>query len=217
MIEFATPVIRDAFDWWAGIVIPSIIGAGSVLVSIVALVTSRNASRLAREVDSQREKAAEERAADAARERRRDMSVREGKLLRRWVFEARKPRFGIRTVPIGSAPPPPSPLEQAETEARVELEHSLVPGAVLILAMTEFDIQNRTRHIEADSAEGMWRSAVFHRILERRDERTDGRIRAWAVDPDGQQALLHREYHEMQDDSMSYLFFGETIEDALSE
>jgi hypothetical protein len=217
MFELTAAVIRDTFDWWAGIIIPSIIGAGSVIVSVVAVGVSMNASRLAREVEKQREAASKERAADAARDRVRDMSVREAKLLRRWVVESRKPRFGLRGVPVGAPPPPPSALEVAETEARVELEHSVVPGAALILRLTEFDIENRRRYVEADTDGGAWRLAVFDRIIERRDDRTDSRIRAWAVNAEGQRALLQSEMHSTEDDPMGYLFFGESIEDALAE
>lgn len=195
--ELADPSL---FDWYAQIWIPLFVGLATVGVSVIALIASSRATKIAHQVESQREAAALERQEDDRRRRLLDMSGEEARTLHRYVVEQlRAPTYMIRTG-IGDAPPARSPHVQAAIDARVALEQSLVPGAEELLAVTEFDLQNRWDGIDRslnpresgyEAQEERARS-----IVKARERRMFDRIRAWGLDPDGQAPHIRRDLEE---------------------
>lgn len=204
--------MHDTFEVWAQIVIPSILGAATLAVSVVAVLVSLNASRLAHAVERQREAAAEERAQEASKARLVDMAIREAKLLRLWVLGEHSPRiWGRRMHRFDEPEPPRSPVEAARIEARVELEQSVVPGAQDLFAITVFDIETRLKHVMHDARASEETNAQRAAIYARRLARTEERIRAWALDPEGEAPRIAEEYRLALDDQLEYLMFGEGL------
>ena len=102
-----------------------------------------------------------------------------------------------------------SELKQAEIDARVALEQSIVPGAETLYGITVYDLKNRFMYIVIHDEESVLVKAWKRRIERRRHERTKGRIRAWALDPEAQVATLDAESRDIHDAPLDYLMFGE--------
>ena len=113
--------------------------------------------------------------------------------------------------------PPRSPLEVAEVDARVELEQSIVPGAHDLYSLTKLDLDTRWQFLEDGTTDSEVVTAKKAAIAAMRMKRTQDRIRTWALDPEGEAARVAEERVLADDNIMSYLFFGESPEDALAE
>lgn len=206
--------MHDAFEWWAEIWIPLSVGAATVFLSIVALVASARATRLAHEVERQREAAAEERAADERRQRVQGMALAEARALTRWVMVATEDSgWHVDSVErTGEARHGPT-LAQ---EARVALRQSLVPGASELLEVTEFEIENFHDHtphplympdrrvvsqppIYAHSA------ILSEHVPQYRRERIMSRIRDWALDPERAQGGLRADLARIREDADAFM------------
>lgn len=102
-----------------------------------------------------------------------------------------------------------SQLKQAEIDARVALEQSIVPGAETLYNITVYDLKNRSMYVMIHDEESVVSKARKRRIASMRRERTKDRIRAWALDPEAQVASLEAESRDIEDAPLDYLMFGE--------
>ncbi|MBQ9915861.1 MAG: hypothetical protein IJO71_01500 [Microbacterium sp.] len=198
-VEVSGP--HDAFSWWAEIFIPALVGAGTVLVSYAAFEASRRATEVAAELERQRELNEAQRSGDERKRRLQDMALEEARVLNRLVVETYVSLPGMRDQR--------SELKQAEIDARVALEQSIVPGAETLYGITVYDLKNRFMYIVIHDEESVLVKAWKRRIERRRHERTKGRIRAWALDPEAQVATLDAESRDIHDAPLDYLMFGE--------
>ena len=199
---------HDAFEWWAQIWIPALLGVATVGVSVVALWVSHRASVLASDVEAQRVRAAEERADDAARERLRTMALEEARVVHRWVAESQRAvSHSVHSI-LHSPPPARTPAQQARIDAEVALEQSLVPGASELLAITKLDLDWRWRFLRQDGAEGLIEHGDADEIYAERVARTFARIRAWALNPAGEAARIYVELKRAEVDPVEYLMMG---------
>lgn len=201
----------DGFQWWAQIIIPSAVGVLTLFVSAVALWVSHRSTVLANAVEQEREAATATREAEAARARLRDLAVEEARSLYRWFAEATRQQIRWPVSrPMGSPEPPRSPLEVAKIEAEIALQHSLVPGAVDLLAITVFDLENRDARLPEKSNtnenENAW--ALEQQFLHARDQRTLDRIRRWAFDPEVVSRTLPTELENARSNQPAYLRAG---------
>jgi hypothetical protein len=203
------------FEWWAQIIIPSAVGLLTLFVSGVALWVSHRASVLANAVEKEREAASAMRQAEAAEARIREMAVTEARTLYRWFREATRPVSGWPVSRLLSEPPlPGTPLGIAEAEVEAAFQHSLVPGAATLLAITNFDLDNRSARLPdigdlvADGPAFM----VRDRLLAARDTRTLDRIRRWAFAPEVESQSLCAELKAAEADQPSYLRAGQDLQ-----
>jgi hypothetical protein len=218
VVIHANDVLRDGFAWWSEIVIPSLVGLATVGVSVVAVVVSVNASRLARAVEDQRRRAEEERARDAGRARLQEMAIAEARALHRWVVEVTKPQAArILSRAVFEPNMPETSFQKAEVDAIVALEQSLVPGAPQLLELTQFDIENLDRYIRFHGGMGSVLHPEYQRVRRARLDRTFRRIREWAVDPEAMAPVIASELASAQDDAVNYLLFGESLKDFLND
>lgn len=198
--------MRDIFEWWAYIWIPSLLGVATLGVAVVAVVVSRNASRLAHQIEASRVEDDRRRDVAEARHRLFNMAADDARALRRWFVEARRAPNFFRTRGINDPPPPQLPHEMAKTNAVVQLEQSLVPGALDLLRLTEFDLKNRLEflpdYVQDEPAES---ELVRRQIVEARDNRSLNRIRDWGLDPETNLDAVARDLASMSDDSENYL------------
>ncbi|MDY0945767.1 hypothetical protein SOM11_07170 [Frigoribacterium sp. CFBP9039] len=105
--------------------------------------------------------------------------------------------------------PPHGPLEKARLEAETALQHSLVPGAADLLAMTVFDLQNRSARLPAENNTRRENAAALkQQFLDARDRRTLDRIRRWAFDPEGMSKTIPAELTNARDNQPAYLRAG---------
>lgn len=185
--------MHDTFEWWAYIWIPLALGATTVFVSVVALVASARATRIAHEVERQREAAAEERTADERRRRVQAMAIEEARVLTRWAMVAIERWYwaGDKVEETGEARHGPTLAH----EARAVLGQSLVPGAKELLEVTEFEIDGfhqhkpdpmympdrRIRHAPSATASS---EILSEQVPRYRRNRILSRIRDWALDPE---------------------------------
>lgn len=198
----------DAFQWWADIWIPSLVGLSTVGVAVVALVVSHNASVLARKVEEQRRKAADDRDRSERKRWLQELALQDARVLNRWVVETYEPgRYVFGQPPSASR----TPEEQAGVDARVALEQSIVPGADELLRITAYDLKNASEYIIIDHDESVMAKARKRRVGYKRRERTRERIRAWAIDPDLQAPRLLSEWEQIERDRLGYLMFGEDL------
>lgn len=201
------PTEHDAFEWWAEIWIPSLVGLTTVVVSAVALIVSRNASVLARKVEEQRVAAETERHQDEQRSRLQSLALEDARKLQLWVVE----HLNYRVVfhPIGEPIPPRSEHDQARIDAEVAFAQSIVPGAGSVFALTAFDLKSRRKFLAEPREETPQEKAVRASFTKRRDQRTRDRIRSWALDPIGQAPVIESEWVLAQTHEVDYLMFGE--------
>jgi len=195
---------HDTFSWWAEIFIPALVGAGTVLVSYAAFVASRRATDVAAQFERQRELNEEQRAADERKRRLQDMALEEARALNRLVVET----YGADRFMPHSRPE----LKQAEVDARVALEQSIVPGAEELYKITLYDLAKRDDYVRVSRDESVMRKARKSQIASRRWERTKRRIRAWALDPEAEAKRLSAESRDIEDAPVDYLMFGEDPE-----
>lgn len=201
----------DGFQWWAQIIIPSAVGVLTLFVSAVALWVSHRSTVLANAVEKEREAATATRETEASQARLRDLAVEEARSLYRWFAESTRQGIWWPTSrPMGSPEPPRSPLEVAKIEAETALQHSLVPGAADLLAMTVFDLENRNARLpersNTDEDENAW--ALEQQFLGARDQRTLDRIRRWAFDPEAVSRTLPTELENARNNQPAYLRAG---------
>lgn len=189
----------EVFDWWAEIWIPSALGVATVVVAVAALIASARATRMSQNVERYRIADEQRRRSDADRDRLIAMSQKEARLLLRWVHEAYVAGPWPVMYPLGAPPPPPTPLKITEVEATTALEISLVPGAAMVLELTQFDLSHRHEGTE-EGSEGL----VSDAIPRARRERTTRRIAAWGRDPEAALDHLQLSYAVMTNDSRSY-------------
>lgn len=192
---------HDAFAWWAEIFIPALVGAGTVLVSYAALAASRRATNVAAEFERQRELNERQRAADERKRRLQDLALEEARALNRLVVET--------YVSLPNQMYARAEYEQAQIDARVALEQSIVPGAETLYDITLYDLKNRFLYVMAHNQESVVQRARKDRIASMRRERTKSRIRAWALDPEAEAAKLEAEQRDLYDAPIDYLMFGE--------
>lgn len=195
---------HDTFSWWAEIIIPALVGAGTVLVSYAAFASSRRATEVAAELERQREFNEIQRAADERKRRLQDMALEEARALNRLVVET----YSADSVMPRSRPE----LERAEIDARVALEQSVVPGAEELFTITLYDLNNRNLYVVIRRDESVMQKAWKSRTAYMRRERTKHRIRAWALDPEAQANKLAAESRDIEDAPLDYLMFGEDPE-----
>lgn len=205
------------FEWWAYIVIPSLVGVATVIVSGVALWVSHRATVLASKVEAQRAAAEGERVRDSARERLQAMAIDDARALHRWAVEDLRSGFNVvRVVGLRDAAPGRTPDEQAAIDARVQLEQSIVPGAADIFALTKFDLRNRDEYLpeplEYGSDAGKARIKLRDAIRAARDRRMFERIRAWALDPQALELQLELDLQRVEADPENYLKIGPTVD-----
>jgi len=189
-------LMHDTFEWWAQIIIPSTVGVLTLFISGVALWVSHRSTVLAKEVERQREVAAVEREAEAARTRLQDLAIEESRSLYRHVTEAtsRSLDFWPLSRRINEPPRPRTALETTRIEAETALKHSLVPGAADLWEITVFDLKNRDARLPDDrnAPEEESPEMLSDRFVYARDQRTFERIRRWALDPQKESlALVH--------------------------
>ncbi|WP_156149280.1 hypothetical protein [Microbacterium foliorum] len=197
---------HDLFEWFAEIILPGIVGLATVAVTWAAVFAATSANRLAKDVETQRTKAAEERASEASKLRMQDMAIDDARVLHRWVVESLKPRY----LRVGSEESPSrSQLEQAEIDARVALEQSLVPGADELLAMTRFDLKHLSKWLIPRDDDSVLTKAKKSMIRRKRLDRMNGRIRSWALDPQSETTRIRNDRQLADDDSVAYLMCGE--------
>lgn len=199
------------FEWWAQIIIPSAIGLLTLFVSGVALWVSHRSSLLANAVEGERAAASAMREAEAAQVRIREMAVIEARALYKWFREATRPLAGWPASRRLNEPPlPRTPLEMAAAEAEAALQHSLVPGASTLLAITAFDLENRLARLPDDGSpvEDGPAYIVRDQLLDARDSRTLDRIRRWAFAPELESESLPGEFEAARANQPSYLRAG---------
>jgi hypothetical protein len=202
--------MHDVFEWWAEVWIPAALGLVTVLVGVVAVVVSRNASRLAHRIETMRFEDESRREVEAARLRLAELAGRDARVLLRWVLESigRRPWFGaVRRA--GEPTPPRSPLEVAAMDASVELELSFVPGASELLRLTKFDVENLRSFVpEYERDEPQEREDLRAAIIEARERRMLERIKGWGLDPSGALSHIMRDLRMSEDDPENYLKIG---------
>jgi hypothetical protein len=206
------PVSHDTFEWIAYIWLPALIGVATLAVSGVALWVSHRATVLAGKVEMQREAAADERAEDDRRRRLQEMAIDDARALRRYAVEAVRPSLGHVSHSIGSAPPPRLPRVQAEIDARIQLEQSLVRGAGTLFELTQFDVDHRDAFLPEAigfKVPGHEERADLREALRRaRDHRMFDRIRQWGLDPERTAPLIDAELTLARTDPQNYLKIG---------
>lgn len=94
-------------------------------------------------------------------------------------------------------------------DARVSLEQSIVPGAELLLRLTEYDIDNASTYVRHSQDDSERVKAAKLAIYTRRQDRTKKRIRSWALDPEPVARELEVENSFVEDSPVDYLMFGE--------
>lgn len=186
------PADRDAFQWWAEIWLPGLIGVASIVTAVAALWISHRATLLAQAVEAQRVAAEDSRALREEQERLRVTAVSEARTLTRWAnLATRDHHWQYRErAKVGREAHGPSLLE----DARVLLMQSLVPGASELFELTELEISalrswvpdamympDRVMHRHAPEHAT---SALLDRVVEYRRERIVSRIRRWALNPE---------------------------------
>ncbi|WP_240191245.1 hypothetical protein [Microbacterium hominis] len=184
------PIERDAFTWWSEIYLPAALGLATVFVSIAAIVASGRATRLAHQVEQERELAEAQRLAEERRRRVTDMSITEARALTAWVFldteswSARHRKYDE----VG----PDRHVGTAKHRARVMLEQSLVPGAQDLLEITELELDMFRSNVPDPSymPDARWSApaSAYSDITSQavptyRRDRILTRIRSWALDP----------------------------------
>ena len=201
--------MHDIFDWWANIWVPALLGIATIAVAVVAVVISRNASRLARQLETTRIEDDRRRETGAAKSRLIELAVRDAQVLLRWTVEATQRRRGFHTTPVGGPPQPKTPLEVARTDAAVQLAISLVPGANPLLQITEFDLANRYEYLpDAGDRDDDPASLRRQSILRARDKRMFERIKSWGLDPEAQQTSIESDLRMADRDPENYLKIG---------
>lgn len=201
------PGEHDAFEWWAEIWIPSLVGIATVGVSAVALWVSHRATVLARAVETQREKAADEREREARQLRLQELALEDARTLNRWIVEAYNRSWRRATAENGR-----SEREQARIDAAVALEQSIVPGADDLLAITKYDIENMGLYLATYNEESDESRERKDRIYSARNRRSKERIRRWALNPEKLAPAIATELAQIDDDPINYLMFGEEPE-----
>lgn len=199
------------FEWWAQIIIPSAIGLLTLFVSGVALWVSHRSSALANAVETERATASAVRDADAAQARIQEMAVIEARALYKWFREATRPLAGWPVSRRLDEPPlPRTPLQTAEAEAEAALQHSLVPGAAKLFAITTFDLENRLARLpdEHSYVEDGPAYVIRAQLLDARDSRTLDRIRRWAFAPELESHSLSAELAAAEANQPLYLRAG---------
>lgn len=192
---------HDAFEWWAQIVIPSLMGLATWGVSVVALVSSANATRIAHAVEAERDAAEKQRERDARAQRLQDLALADARVLQRWFIESRKPWLPQgRTLMERVVDRAPGEAIRDEAESR--MRQSIVPAAHELWEITEFDIAYRREGLPPGGDE--WRELTL-KILGWRDERTRLRIRSWALDPQNAADDIYQDLHRIETDPDGYL------------
>lgn len=199
--EATPPPEHDAFAWWADIFIPALVGAGTILVSYAAFAASRRATDVAAELARQREVDDAQRATDERKRRLQDLALGEARALNRLVVET----YLAFPDQINARPE----YMEAEVDARVALEQSIVPGAETLYDITLYDLKNRFLYVIVHDEESVVQKATKNRIASKRRERTKSRIRAWALDPEAEVAKLEAEYRNIRAAELGYLMFGQ--------
>ncbi|MDD7930090.1 hypothetical protein [Microbacterium thalli] len=198
-LRFRDSVERDAFEWWAEIVLPSIMGAATVLISAVALISSSRATRLASEVDKQRVEAESARAREESLRYLRGMAVGEARTLAAWAFTLLDdPNAEKRTLAeVG----PDKHVPTLRRRVVVELGQSLVPGAHEIYAITKMELENHRNFlpyagwmpdavVPVGTHGDPHSQALSVDVANFRRRRMLGRIRDWAHDPQAKTPLI---------------------------
>lgn len=206
-----TERMHDWFDWLSLVLLPGLAGAGTVAVSIAALVSSSRAQALSRKIEAQRGLDEKRRDHDARREKLQGMAIDEARALHRLVTERVRPR-SYRPVasghPLSSAATGSPALDQARVDAEVMLRQSIVPGAEELLEITLFDLANRWSKLP----ENVDQWSEFRKFLvAERHERMIGRIREWALNPEVESERITSEWRMAQDDALAYLLVGHEL------
>lgn len=206
----------DAFEWWSEIILPTLVGIATVVVSVVALVASRRATRLGHEVERQRDKAEELRAREERERYLRGMSVNEARTLMAWAVIATKDwHWEHRDLEKVGVERHGVTLRQ---RADVELGQSLVPGARDLLELTTIEIHAFWDHLpwaahmpDAAVSQGPYPEATSKLLSvdvpSFRKNRMFDRIRAWAQDPENMGPAIRTELVSAQvslDEHMDY-------------
>ncbi len=201
---------RDLFAWLAEFWIPLIGIVATVVVSAIALIASNRAQKLAGQLEAERDADQRQRYAEDRARRLREMAIEEARALYRWLAEAKRRRgwFAVQRR-MGDPPPPREPHEQAQVDAEVMLQQSIVPGAQELFEVTEFDLKHRWSLLPESDAEEF--KEVRASIIRERQERTRSRIREWALDPEGEAEGIVAELESIEADEQAYLLIGHDL------
>jgi hypothetical protein len=228
----APDVTHDPFEWWAYIWIPLLLGAANalftlliggatVLVSIVALVSSARATRLAHEVEQQRQAAASERERDERRRQVQAMAVEQAQALTYLALVAMEnPHWRYQEPKVGE---PHGPA--LEKNARVLMQQSLVPGAEELFKVTEFELDNFWRlkpdaifmpdRIMTHPTVGFAKSAIISEAVPAvRRDRINKRIRRWALDPEEATPSIRAELAQIENDPRGFMDYRRGLANA---
>lgn len=197
MIKTASPaptaLEHDVFQWFAEIWIPTALGLVTVFVSIVALVISHRATKIAILVEDQRVAGENARDLRAREDRLQDMAVAEARALTRWVNAAAK-NYHWRLASLDKVSESVHG-PTLEAEARVLLEQSLVPGANELLELVALEVEHLYHYVPdamympdrvLEGISGAYAdSKLLSGVSPRRRERVLSLIRRWSSDPSG--------------------------------
>lgn len=201
---------RDSFTWLADFWIPVIGIVATVAVSAIALIASNRAQKLAGQLEAQRDADQRRRYEEERARRLREMAIEEARALYRWLAEANRRRGWFRTGRgINESPPPREPHEQAQVDAEVMLQQSIVPGAQELFEITAFDLKHRWSLLPDSDIEEL--QDVRTALVRERQERTRSRIREWALDPEGESESIADELGSIEIDKQSYLLVGHEL------
>jgi len=206
-VPFPATREHDTFEWFAEIFIPGAVGLATVAVTWAAVYATVSANRLAKDVENQRLAAENERSKEASIQRLQEMALSDARVLQRWVERLRGQVLHVD----GRPPVSRTPLEQAEIDARVAFDQSLVPGAAELYELTRFDLDRRRKWLSISDGDSVMAKARRSRNIEQRMNRTKDRIRSWALDPEAQAARIQSELHLANDDEVAYLTLGEGL------
>lgn len=201
---------RDLFAWLAEFWIPLIGIVATVVVSAIALIASNRAQKLAGQLEAERDADQRQRYTEDRARRLREMAIEEARALYRWLAEANRRRgwFAVQQR-VGDPPPRREPHEQAQVDAEVMLQQSIVPGAQELFEITEFDLKHRWSLLPDSDTEEL--KDVRSSIVRERQERTRSRIREWALDPEGEVEAIAAELEFIEANEQAYLLIGHDL------
>lgn len=204
---------HDAFEWFAEILIPAVVGIGTLVATFVAVIVSHRATLLSRAVEEQRLRAEVSRDRRDSRERLQAMAIEEARALTRWVNAVGTNRHWayMKLEDVGSAAHAPT----LAAEARALLQQSLVPGSESVLDLVELNVTHMfdyrpdpiympDRYIYGGAPGHAGSPTLDTHVPDVRRRRLLADIRRWGMDPQLAQSHIQDELRKARTEPETY-------------